>query len=331
MGDDYAYSLEKYHGPGSRYTCPKCGKPRCFVRYVDKEGRYLADEVGRCNREDSCGYHYPPREYFADHPEAGRPFVPRRQTPAPFRFKECPPVVPVECYTIPPGVIKDLYRRDQRQPGCPFQCAPTDNNFAGWLYRAVGADAFAAVMKRYHLGTWGSGWGNAVIFWYIDAGGRIRTGKTMHYRQDGHRDKERYPNFMHAILDKKAPGALPEGWKLRRCLFGGHLLPEYPEATVCLVESEKTAVYSAARLMNGGAPAVWLGAGGKQYLNADTCQELKGRKVVAFPDLGAFTDWRNVLDSLAREIGFTVIVSDLLEGVATEQQREKGLDIADFI
>jgi hypothetical protein len=31
-------------------------------------GRQIADTVGRCDRESSCGYHYTPKEYFADNP-----------------------------------------------------------------------------------------------------------------------------------------------------------------------------------------------------------------------------------------------------------------------
>ncbi|HPJ51278.1 MAG TPA: PG0870-related protein, partial [Proteiniphilum sp.] len=62
--------LEPYHGPASRHTCPACRKPRCFTRYLDgNTGRPIHPTVGRCNHEIHCGYHYPPRQYFADHPE----------------------------------------------------------------------------------------------------------------------------------------------------------------------------------------------------------------------------------------------------------------------
>ncbi len=64
------YSLERYHGEASLFTCPKCGARHSLTRYVDKEGRYIADNVGRCNRGTACGYHYTPSRYFADHPEA---------------------------------------------------------------------------------------------------------------------------------------------------------------------------------------------------------------------------------------------------------------------
>jgi rubredoxin len=62
-------TLEKYKGLGSRHTCPACGAKKVFVRYVDTEtGRYLADHVGRCNRESNCGYHFKPKDYFAENP-----------------------------------------------------------------------------------------------------------------------------------------------------------------------------------------------------------------------------------------------------------------------
>jgi hypothetical protein len=66
----HRYILEPYHGRGSRYLCPNCGHRRhTFKRYIDIETHEpLADHVGRCDREEGCGYHYPPREYFAATP-----------------------------------------------------------------------------------------------------------------------------------------------------------------------------------------------------------------------------------------------------------------------
>lgn len=62
--------LEPYHGPASRHTCPACRKPRCFTLYLHgSTGLPIHPTVGRCNHEIHCGYHYPPRQYFADHPE----------------------------------------------------------------------------------------------------------------------------------------------------------------------------------------------------------------------------------------------------------------------
>lgn len=54
------YRLEKYNGPKTRYTCPSCGKKGEFTRYIDENGRYFGDDVGRCNRVIKCGYHKKP-------------------------------------------------------------------------------------------------------------------------------------------------------------------------------------------------------------------------------------------------------------------------------
>lgn len=62
--NDHKYILEP-SGNGRKYhTCPHCGAEK-FTLYVDVDtGLPLADYVGRCERINSCRYHYPPREYF---------------------------------------------------------------------------------------------------------------------------------------------------------------------------------------------------------------------------------------------------------------------------
>ena len=51
------------------------------------------------------------------------------------------------------------------------------------------------------------------------------------------------PRVPAALMRRK--GLLPEEWELSQCLFGEHLLSLYPDRTVALVESEKTAVICA--------------------------------------------------------------------------------------
>ena len=64
---NYRFTLEKYRGIKSRYTCPQCGRKYVFTRYIDTEtNQYIADDVGKCNRLDKCGYHYTPKQYFSD-------------------------------------------------------------------------------------------------------------------------------------------------------------------------------------------------------------------------------------------------------------------------
>ena len=67
---NYRFTLERYRGLSTRYTCPQCGRKHTFTRYIDTENnnQYISDNVGKCNRLDKCGYHYTPRQYFTDNP-----------------------------------------------------------------------------------------------------------------------------------------------------------------------------------------------------------------------------------------------------------------------
>jgi hypothetical protein len=60
--------LEKYRGIKSRHICPACHHKNEFTRFVDDAGRYIADNVGICNRASKCGYLYTPKQFFADNP-----------------------------------------------------------------------------------------------------------------------------------------------------------------------------------------------------------------------------------------------------------------------
>ena len=66
----YRFTLERYRGISTRYTCPQCGRKHTFTRYIDTENNnnYISDNVGKCNRLDKCGYHYTPKQYFTDNP-----------------------------------------------------------------------------------------------------------------------------------------------------------------------------------------------------------------------------------------------------------------------
>ncbi len=75
---------------------------------------------------------------------------------------------------------------------------------------------------------------------------------------------------------------------------------------------------------------IWLATGGKNgCFNRDAMQVLQGRDVTLIPDLAATEQWK-AKSSLLLEICKKVSVSDILERIATKEQRNQGLDIADF-
>ena len=96
--------------------------------------------------------------------------------------------------------------------------------------------------------------------------------------------------------------------------------------TVALVESEKTAI-----IMSHFMPdLLWLSTGGKDgCFNENAVQVLRGRTVILIPDLGGWEKWQKKSQML-KPICKRVIMSDVIEKIATEEQREKGLDVADF-
>lgn len=59
--------LEKYTGKSSRHKCPSCGDPQSFAYYRDgNAGQPIDKNVGRCNHESGCGYHYTLKQFFID-------------------------------------------------------------------------------------------------------------------------------------------------------------------------------------------------------------------------------------------------------------------------
>lgn len=306
---EYRFHLQKYRF-GSKTTCPSCGKSRCFVRYVDEQGGIIfPDNVGKCDHENSCGYHYTPKEYFKDNPDilgmdksVGKPFqsVTYRQV---YKTSAC----------VAPSYIPSSYvERSQSHYSI--------NPLYQYFIRVFGEDETNRLFRMYRIGT-SAKWGGSAVFWQTDINGQVRTGKIMCYNAEtGHRVKnpQAFVSWAHSELKL-------QDFHLRQCLYGEHLLNN-SSSPIMLVESEKTAV-----VMSHFIPDyIWLATGGKNgCFNSEAMQVLKGREVTLIPDLGATEQWKEK-SALLSGICKKVSVSDILERAATEEQRSQGLDIADF-
>ncbi|QEL01113.1 hypothetical protein FKG96_09935 [Olivibacter sp. LS-1] len=154
-----------------------------------------------------------------------------------------------------------------------------------------------------------------VVFWQYDVKGKIRSGKMIKYDNNGHRDKAFPCTWFHKCKDKYSE------FNLKQCLYGEHLLAIDPRKPVAIVESEKTAVIASHFIPE----YVWLACGSKTGLSASKLSALRNRNVTLFPDLGAYDEWK----IKAREFSFNV--SDHIEKIATDDDRGKGLDLADFL
>ena len=309
MSSEYEYHLQKYAGLRSRHICPACGHKGEFTLYVNDAGEPLAENVGRCNRESACGYHYTPGQYFHDHPElrSGKDW--RDERP---EWLDKPKPQPKPLCTIPEDIVaRSVTHRSKSQ-------------FVRFLDTIFDPLVVEGLIDEYRLGTTKSG---AVIFFQIDTQGRCRTGKMMLYDPEtGHRikdkDKPGRINWVHAVMKKV--GMLPEDWELTQCLFGEHLLPLYPDKPVALVESEKTAVICAGLLPK----FLWLATGGKSQISAEKLAVIGARKLTAFPDVDGYTDWQTKLTAIP---DLKVTIADVLQQNATPEDFLNHIDIADWL
>lgn len=312
MKDSHKYFLQPYKGPGSRLTCPACDDKHCFSLYVDENGDYINEGVGRCNHESSCGYHYTPKQFFADNPTA----CPNWKDNF-FRIPQptIKSTVKNKIWTVTSDIVKSSVNPS------------IDSDFTLFLSSLIGRENTLKVIKDYHLGVTKN---RDVIFYQIDKEGRCRTGKIMKYNWvTGHRIKDENIGgkitWVHSILrqSNNPKLRLPDEWTLTQCLFGEHLLKQYPFKNVAIVESEKTAVICSSFWRE----YIWLATGGKSQLN-DRLQVLKGRKIVAFPDVDGYQEWK---EKLSQVRGLDIMISDVLEKNATEKDRINHVDIADLL
>ena len=302
---EYRFTLQKYKR-GNKLTCPNCGKKQSFVKYIDLENEInFPDYVGRCDHEVSCQYHYKPSDYFNDNPdvlpqkdfELKKTITPKQLAPKPISF-------------IDKGIVRRTLSNYNMNPMFKY------------LSGLFGNEETIRIFDIYKVGT-AKKWGGSTVYWQIDYNGNVRTGKIMLYDPEtGHRIKEprSYVTWVHTDLHY-------EEYNLKQCFFGEHLLSVYPNKSVAIVESEKSALIATHFMPD----FVWLATGGMHgCFKEDSVSALKNRSVILCPDLGATETWKGKIKLLS-SICSRVVISEKLEQCATEEQRKSGLDIADFL
>lgn len=184
-----------------------------------------------------------------------------------------------------------------------------------------------------------------VIFWQIDRDNNIREGKVMYYQADAHRSHTRKPVTVSWLL--KQEKKLPEDWKAKYCLFGLHQLrndDDDDNNIIAVVESEKTAIICSEIIPTlSGVKVLWMATGGKSNLTAQALLPIRGKRVILFPDTDptgeTYTEWVNTAKQANSSLPqredcsgkVSITVSNLLELHATENQKRRKIDIADFI
>jgi hypothetical protein len=305
MTNEHRFILQPYRNRASRFYCPLCRHSRrTFTRYIDLETHnYLADHVGRCDREDNCGYHYTPRQYFAEnaYDVRVRPIKVCNAMPVKHVFNQLPTLL------LNDSLVQKAY---------------IHNNFILFLAGIFGWETALQAAERYKIGT-SKHWHGATVFWQVDTKGRVRTGKIMLFdKETGKRVKQPFNHiaWAHKLVGNSA------NFQLQQCFFGEHLLWENNAAIVGITESEKTAVMASIMMPE----FIWLAAGALNGLDAGKCEVLQNRTVLLFPDVGGYRNWvdrARTLNLKFPKAAFTV--HDEMERTATPEERANGADMGD--
>ena len=281
----FQYKFKK----GKKGICPNCGK-RTLTLYVDEAtSKTMPDKYGKCERVNSCGYWHKPQ--FEDK-----------------TFFVSPLTIPKKPSYIDSGIVDLTLGHEQ------------SNVLYKWLCSAskVAPGLIRNTFYNYNVGTAKD---CGVIFWQKDYSDRYRTGKLMYYLPDGHRNKNKFGNWIHSLI--KSPD-----FNLKQTLFGMHLLANLPDGSeIAIVESEKTALIlnifkGITALATGGASNFGLIEQNKNILNNFNCNVL--------PDIGFQDVWEKKITELGCE---NIKIFKWWEemGIDLNASENSGKDIADFL
>ncbi|CAA7392072.1 DUF6965 family protein [Chryseobacterium fistulae] len=342
------YNLEK---GSKKYHCPKCHK-KTLVLYIDTEtGDYLPPEYGRCDRESKCSYHLNPYSdgYVKIHVKqqkvtkvtngtiqkrkySGTRFKPQTLQN---KIKSQTKIVYFDFETFKETLQPERYEK---------------NIFIQNLFYHIPfpfkADEVTKIIQLYRLGTVANGYrAGANTFPFIDLHGKIRAVQVKQFDEANHTTGT---DFLHSIIEKyynKNNKPLPQ-WLIKynqnekkiSCLFGEHLLSKYPLNPVALVEAPKTAVYGALYfgLPETAENLIWLAVYNKSSFSFDKLEVLQGRNVFIFPDLSengnTFKEWETKAKYFESQLSETrFILSELLEHLAPDNDKNSGYDLADYL
>lgn len=210
-----------------------------------------------------------------------------------------------------------------------------------WIYQhhwdASQRGRIANVLKAYHVGTATTKNNEQfTIFWYLDESGNLCTGKMIRYKYNGHRMKKEdgvknATDWIHAWLFRSdaSPQYDREKNDWKRTYFGMHMIDRVPDATINIVESEKTAVIMAIAYGNPQRD-LWIACGSKTNLTREKLKPLidRQRDIVLYPDRDGVEAWKDT----AEAIGYDRLrVND--EPVTSWWRPEDGekADIADVV
>ena len=146
--------------------CPYCHQKTLTLYLTSDKKEIINENVGRCDRENKCGYHYPPKQFYADNNitfEKG------------FQFPNTKgmetgnlPLTPTEY--LPLDALKRSVESHTRCDLYPF----FDSKFRA----AIATE----LCKKYFIGANRNG---NTVYWQVDIAGNVRQAKIIKYDSEG--------------------------------------------------------------------------------------------------------------------------------------------------
>ncbi|TYB74504.1 hypothetical protein ES676_07485 [Bizionia saleffrena] len=353
----FKYSLDK---SSKKYVCPDCNK-KTFVYYVDTEtGNYLADNYGRCDRENNCGYHKAPskgkKAYLI-------PFLSLVSISVKaFKLTDLNGVISV----IPKSqileqntkncFITEWYLKTStinyfsneikyfnidnvsliNEAKTILKCEPKKPSFHklellnDMFFGNPVSDNLTEFLKTIFTKDEVA---NAVLNYYLSGANFFWNNATVFWQID---NKEQLRGAKIMLYNSATGSRVKKPYShinwlhkaikepdfiLNQCLFGLHLINEDYQKDIAIVESEKTAIVMSIILPD----FIWLATGSKCNFKFDLLKPLKNRNCFAFPDKGEYDNWNNKAIEL-NKLGFKIAVSNIIE----QTDFEAGFDLADY-
>ncbi len=231
-----------------KFECPECGEDR-FVRMVNENGEFYPPQVGRCDREDSCGYMYHASAYLKDNPQAAKNFK--------YGKVQKPKKRVIDGYYSFPLVLYDLMKKNGVQQRERMKSEYNYvSEFSSYLKEQHNfTDAFLRQkMDEYKIIECTNRYRQIfedqsdkyvdityLLYFYVSISNEIRAIEKIHY--DGFKRSKRHSN---EILNKQLHYFAGLNYNINTteinwCLFGEHLLNIFPEKPIIVVEGVKTA------------------------------------------------------------------------------------------
>jgi hypothetical protein len=196
---------------------------------------------------------------------------------------------------------------------------PEANNFLNFLKTKIEKQKILKAVNSYNIGT-SAKWPGATIFWQVDINDNINTGKIAQYNLYSGEITD--TPFVHTGWIHNEYKQF--GYKANECLYGEHLLAGN-NYTVGLVETEKSAIVASIFKPE----LVWVSVGKSSNLTPEFCKNLKGKKVVVYPDTDVYDSWCKKVEFINKYTPMSV--DPLLQKDAVFRNLYKRGTMADYL